>query len=78
MSNVIFELNTEGVRELLQSQEMQDALQEIATDIQGKCGPDYATDVQVMQTRAIASVYTDNESALKDNSRNNTLLKALG
>lgn len=78
MSNVIFELNTEGVRELLQSQEMQDALQEIATDIQGKCGPDYATDVQVMQTRAIASVYADNAEALKDNSENNTLLKALG
>lgn len=78
MSNVIFELNSEGVRELLQSQEMQNALQEIATDIQSKCGADYATDVQVMQTRAIASVYTDNAEALKDNSENNTLLKALG
>lgn len=78
MSNIRIELNSEGIQELLKSQEMQSTLQEIANDVQSRCGEGYETDIAVMQTRAIASVYTADEFAVADNSSNNTLLKALG
>lgn len=77
MSSIRFELNSDGVRELLQSSEMQSALGSIASDIQLRCGDGYNTDVVVMNTRAIASVYADSQEAMNDNLENNTLLKAL-
>lgn len=78
MSNIIFEWNYAGFGEILKSNEMQETLQGYANEIKAKCGAGYDSDVVVMPTRAIASVYAADASAIKDNSENNTLLKALG
>lgn len=73
-----FELDTAGVRELLQSEEMKNALHEVASEVQARCGEGYEIDIAVMPTRAIAAVYAADDNAVRDNSSNNTLLKALG
>lgn len=72
-----FELNSSGVRALLKSSEMKEAVSEKAEEIAARCGDGYSTDVKYMTTRVIASVFTDSEEAYKDNLENNTLLKAV-
>lgn len=70
-----FELNREGVRELLRSQEMQDVLVEYAQQISDRAGDGY--DVFVGQNRANVTVETTTEEAYGDNLDNNTLEKAV-
>ena len=70
-----FVLNKAGVRELMQSEEMQDVLLEYAKSIATRAGEGY--DVFVGKTRANVSVYTATEEAAKDNLDNNTLEKAV-
>lgn len=70
-----FVLNRAGVRELMQSEEMQDVLLDHAKSIATRAGEGY--DVFVGKTRANVSVYTATESAMKDNLDNNTLEKAV-
>ena len=67
-----FELNYEGVGELLKSGEMQSVLMEAAQNIASNAGEGYKA-VQ-MSTRVI--VVPDTEEAEQDNLDNNTLLKA--
>lgn len=71
-------LNSAGVRALLQSQEMQTMLSERAQEIAARAGSGYETDVFVGRNRANASVFASDPEAVKDNMKNNTLLKALG
>lgn len=71
-------MNYKGVGELLKSRELQEYEREIAESLRAKCGPGYETDVKIMPTRAIASVYTDTKEAMVDNANNNTLLRAIG
>lgn len=78
MSKVRVELNSAGVRELLQSPEMQAVLAEQASAIRSRCGEGYETDSYMTPGRAVASVYTATQDAIKDNAANNTLLKGLG
>ena len=77
MGNVRIELNRAGVRELLKSAELEALLKEQADAIAGRCGDGYASDTQVIETRVIASVYTDTDEAMRDNLENNTILRAL-
>jgi hypothetical protein len=77
MSNFTFELNHDGVRELLIGTEMQAVLQEKADAIAARAGEGYETEVYVAQTRAVATVSTATREAMKDNLENNTLLGAL-
>ena len=77
MSKIRFELNRAGVRELLRSQEMAAGLSDLAAGIAGRCGEGYASDVKTMPTRVIASVYTETDAAVRDNSENNTILRSL-
>ena len=72
-----FELNRSGVRELLQSEQMQSILTEKATAIKNRCGDGYAQDIRVGKNRANAMVYADGYKAKIDNSKNNTILKAI-
>lgn len=72
-----FELNRAGVRQLLKSSEMAQVVGEYAETVASRCGVGYATDEKQMPTRVVASVYTESDEAIKDNSDNNTLLKAL-
>lgn len=77
MSNYRIELNYSGVGELLHSQEIADAVKEVADQVAAKAGDGYATDVYQAGTRVVASVYTETTEAMKDNQENNTLLKAV-
>ena len=77
MSNYRIELNYAGVGELLKSQEIADAVKEVAEQVAARAGDGYATDVYQAGTRVIASVYTETEEAMKDNLENNTMLKAV-
>ena len=66
MSKVKIVLNSDGIRQLMQSQEMQDILMENAT----KIAQASETEAYVAQTRAVVKVCGDNGE--------NGLLKAVG
>lgn len=72
------ELNSEGIREMLHSPEITDAISEVAQGIASRAGDGYETDVYNAGTRNVASVYTATKEAYEDNLRNNTLLTAMG
>lgn len=76
--NFKFVLNRQGVRELLQSSNMQSILVEKASNVASSAGSGYAFNFKVGKNRGIASVYADTYEARKDNNENNTLLKAIG
>lgn len=71
------ELNRDGVRELLRSNEIREAVSESAEKIRGRCGDGYETDTFTGRNRVNASVYADTPKAKRDNPKNNTLLKAM-
>lgn len=75
---VKFELNTDGVRELLQSKEMSDVLAQRATQILGRLSKGYGMSRGMTEQRAKATVGTRSISSQIDNLKNNSLLKALG
>ena len=77
MSNFVFKLNRAGVRELLKSQAMQGVLKKYATTIKNRAGDGYEQDIYVGKNRANAMVKAETFKARKDNSKNNTLLKAV-
>jgi hypothetical protein len=72
-----FKLNRAGVRELMKSEAMQAILREKASDISNRCGDGYEHDLQVGKNRANAMVWASTAKARKDNSQNNTILKAV-
>ncbi|MBS4750971.1 hypothetical protein KG091_07755 [Carnobacteriaceae bacterium zg-ZUI78] len=76
-SSVKFVLNRKGVAELMKSSEMQTILKEKATAIRARCGDGYEQDVFVGKNRANAMVSAKTRKARKDNSKNNTILKAV-
>jgi len=75
---MIFKLNSDGVRQLLKSDEMQGLLADKAAAIQQRCGNGYEHDVTVGQNRANAMIWANTYQAKSDNRKNNTILKALG
>ena len=77
MSDFVFKLNRKGVAELMKSQEMQGILKEHATTIKNRAGDGYEQDIHVGRNRANAMVRTATFKARKDNSKNNTLMKAV-
>ena len=76
MSKVRFVLNRAGVRELLKSEEMVTVIQEYASAVQNRAGDGYTADTQV-HNRAVGIVRAETHMAIRDNKKNNTLLKAL-
>jgi phage-related protein len=72
-----FKLNRAGVRQLMQSTEMQAVLQEKASQIAARCGDGYEQDIMVGRNRANAQVWAETSQAKRDNSKNNTILKAV-
>lgn len=75
MSSFKFELNKEGIAELMKGPEMQAVLIANAHEIKNRAGDGY--DVHVGPTRANVSVRTGTDKAAQDNLDNNTLLKAV-
>lgn len=77
MSKIKFELNSEGVRELLKSAEMQSILDGYAQEAAVRAGEGYNAETHLGQKRAYANVYAETYAAKRDNMDNNTLLKSL-
>lgn len=75
---VEFELDINGLRELMKGPEMQAVLQEAGDGVASGAGGDYGVRVHVADYVAIANVFPESKEAAKDNYENNTLLKALG
>lgn len=74
-----FRLNLPGLNELMKSGEMQGVLNKAAASIAGSAGPGYEPETaHPISFVAIASVRATTFEAKRDNSRNNTLLKAAG
>lgn len=72
-----FVLNYNGVAELMKSPAMVDFLREKAKSIQDKAGDGYEISSFVGKNRANVSVKTKSRKAIRDNNKNNTLLKAM-
>ena len=71
------ELNSEGVKELLQSSEMMGVCRDLAQGIANRAGDGYIVTTHTGRTRVNASVYAATNKAKRDNMKNNTLLKAV-
>lgn len=76
MSNV-FKLNRVGVAELMKSPEMVALLKEKAKAVQEKAESGYEVSSYIGKNRANVSIKTKTKKAMRDNKKNNTLLKAL-
>lgn len=77
MSKNKFVLNSAGVRGLLQGEEMQAHLKDIADGIKQRAGEGYESDIYVGVNRSNAMVRAETPKAKTDNMKNNTLLKAV-
>lgn len=75
MSKMKFQLNYEGVAELMRSEAMISVLKSYADAIAERAGDGY--DVHIGPRRANVSVRTVTDEAAQDNLDNNTLLKAV-
>lgn len=72
-----FELNYSGVAELMKSSVMIEVLRDKARSIQEAAGDGYEVSSYVGKSRANVSVKTKTKKAIRDNNKNNTLLKAM-
>ena len=77
MADFRIELNSEGVRELLRSPEMAAICQAQARAIAGRAGSGYSVSTYTGANRVNASVMAETKEAVRDNLKNNTLLKAV-
>lgn len=77
MANIQVELNSDGVRELLRSQEIMAECRAHAQAIASRAGDGYTVSTYTGVNRVNASVMAATPEAIKDNIKNNTLLKAV-
>ena len=77
MAKMKFKLNGRGVAALMKSGEMQSILKKHATTIKNRSGTGYEQDIHIGKNRANAKVWAETLEAKRDNSKNNTLLKAM-
>lgn len=77
MSNLKVVLNSEGVREMLKSAEMQSLLKERAQGAIERLGGGYESTTYVGTNRANADIRATTNAAYKENLKSNTILKAL-
>ena len=77
MSKVQIQLNRQGVRSLLRSEEMRAVLKAKADDMAQACGDGYRSGLFFVPNRAVARVSAVSIKAKLDNLKNNTLLKAM-
>lgn len=78
MAKVKFVLNKNGVRQMMQSQEMMSICSDHASRMVSSLGDGYEMSTQIGKFRAIAEVAAVSLEARKENLENNTILKALG
>lgn len=78
MANFKFELNHDGVRELMQSPEMMAICKGYADSAVASLGEGYEASSYTGKTRVNASVIATTYKAKKENSETNSILKAVG
>ena len=78
VKNVHVELNSDGIVEMLKSDEIMAVLKEQGEGMLSRLGEGYATSEHVGKSRCNVSVFAETKEAYKDNLNNNTLLKAVG
>lgn len=77
MAKVRFELNRQGVRDLLRSKEMMDVCQEYANNALGELGDGYEVTTHTGTNRVNAQVAAVTYAAKKENLSDNTIIKAV-
>lgn len=82
MTKTEFELDMDGLRELMKSAEMQQVLQETAASVADKAsmltaGEDFGHDVRTATYVAIGTAFPQSQTAAKASYENNVLEKAL-
>ena len=82
MNKVDFELDIEGLQELMKSSEMQQILNEAATSVADKArmqtgNEDFGHDVRVASYVAIGTVFPQSEAAARASYQDNVLEKSL-
>lgn len=77
MAKVKFELNREGVRELLRSKEMMDICSEYANSAAARLGDGYEVSTHTGANRVNAQVSAETFAAKRDNLKNNSIIKAV-
>ena len=79
--NSVFELDINGLRELMKSAEMKSFLAEAGRSVQNNAenmsGGEYGHRVHDASYVSICNIFPDSEEAAKENRENNTVLKAL-
>lgn len=78
MGNVEIKLDSEGIQELLKSDEIMDVLRGQAKKTLSGLNSGYAMSEYKGKTRGNVSIYANTKEAYKDNLENNTLLKVAG
>ncbi len=79
MAKVKIEFNSSGMADLL-NQAARDICKPHADSVASRCGVGYASDLVSYsggRSRSIASVYTADPEAMRDNLKNNTILRNL-
>ncbi len=77
MAKFKFELNRDGVRQLMQSSEMMAVCKSYADRAAGSLGTGYEVSTMTGKTRVNAQIAAVTYQARKENSENNTILKSL-
>lgn len=77
MSNFRFELNRDGVHELLTSPEMMRVCEGYANKAKSQLGEGYSVTTHTGKNRVNASVAAQTFKARRENAENNTILKAV-
>ena len=72
-----FELNRQGVGELLKSKDMERVLDDYAQGVSARAGEGYRSGAYQGSDRVKVNVWPETPEARQDNLENNTLLKAV-
>ena len=78
MGKFKFELNKQGVAELLQGDKMAGVLSEAGRRAAATAGAGFEADTKVIGTRQVCLISADTPEAKRRNLKENVLLKALG
>ena len=77
MADIAIELDSDGVRALLRSHEIQEACVNCVQKARAMCGEGYETDTFVGKNRVNAMLRAATPAAVADNAENNTIEKAI-
>lgn len=77
MAKVEVKLNSEGVRQMLRSEEMKAICRELASGISGRVGDGFEITTFTGKNRVNASVHAATEKAVQQCLNDNVLLKAI-